>query len=86
MTANGPDTPRLAPEALAAWNARRLVYVRPVTAAELSTMVNGLEDVPGDTMLYAVHASDGTPVAVLDNREAAFTAARQHEMEPVSVH
>lgn len=86
MKTDSQNTFGLRPEALAAWNARKLVYVRSVTAAELSTMVNGLDDVPGDTMLYTVHASDGTPMAVLDNREAAFLAARQHEMEPVSVH
>jgi hypothetical protein len=33
-----------------------------------------------------VHASDGERLAVLDDRAAAFEAAREHEYEPVSVH
>jgi hypothetical protein len=36
--------------------------------------------------LYSVHAQDGTRMAILDSRESAFAAARQYEMEPVSVH
>jgi len=36
--------------------------------------------------LYAVHAADGTPLVVIDERETAVMAIRQHEMEPVSVH
>jgi hypothetical protein len=35
---------------------------------------------------FAVHAADGTPIAVLSNRDVAFIAVRQHELEPVSVH
>jgi len=35
---------------------------------------------------YAVHAADGTQIAVLPNREIAFATVRQHDMEPVSVH
>jgi hypothetical protein len=35
---------------------------------------------------YAVHAADGTPVAVFDDPDIAFAAVRQNDMEPVSVH
>ncbi len=72
---------------LANMGGNRLVYVRQVAADELAT----LEEVPDDfkrdgSKLYSVHAYDGTRMAVLDDREAAFAAARQFEMEPVSVH
>ena len=42
-------------------------------------------DVDGSTG-YAIHAADGTPLTVMQEREAAFAAVRQHELEPVSVH
>ncbi|EWY37985.1 hypothetical protein N825_15125 [Skermanella stibiiresistens SB22] len=42
-------------------------------------------DVDGSTG-YAIHAADGTPLTVMPEREAAFAAVRQHELEPVSVH
>jgi hypothetical protein len=36
--------------------------------------------------VYEIHAADGTPVAVMDERERAFATVRQHDMEPLSVH
>lgn len=35
---------------------------------------------------YAVHAADGTGMAVIDDRDVAFATVRQHDLEPVSVH
>jgi hypothetical protein len=39
-----------------------------------------------DAVGYAVHAADGTQIAVLADREVAFATVRQHELEPLSVH
>lgn len=35
---------------------------------------------------FAVHAADGTQMALFADREVAFAAVRRHDMEPVSVH
>ena len=35
---------------------------------------------------FAVHAADGTQIAVMENRDIAFAVVKQHGMEPVSVH
>jgi len=35
---------------------------------------------------YAVHAADGTQIAVLADRDIAFATVRQHDLEPLSVH
>ncbi|HEV2188618.1 MAG TPA: DUF1150 family protein [Stellaceae bacterium] len=35
---------------------------------------------------YAVHAADGTQMALIADRDLAFAVVRQNEMEPVSVH
>ena len=35
---------------------------------------------------FAVHAADGTRIAVIPNRDLAFAVVRQNNMEPVSVH
>lgn len=64
------------------------VYVREVDVEELK----GLGVIPIDAPIpktqkfFALHAADGRRVAVLDNRDMAFSAAREHELEPVSVH
>jgi len=35
---------------------------------------------------FAIHAADGTPLAVLSERDIAFATIRQNDLEPVSVH
>ena len=35
---------------------------------------------------FAVHAADGTQVAVLPDRDVALATVRQHDLEPLSVH
>ncbi len=35
---------------------------------------------------FAIHAADGTEMAVLADRDLAFATLRQHDLEPVSVH
>lgn len=35
---------------------------------------------------FAIHAADGTQVAMLPDRATAFATVRQHDLEPLSVH
>ncbi|MGI4747995.1 MAG: DUF1150 family protein [Janthinobacterium lividum] len=35
---------------------------------------------------FAIHAADGTPMALTGDRDVAFAAIRQHEMVPALVH
>ena len=65
--------------------------VRDITEAQLGTLgvshiayvkaviVNG-------TKGFAIHAADGTPMAVAGDRATAMAAIVQHEMLPLSVH
>ena len=63
------------------------VYVREVPAAELSDILeNAGMAVSEDDTLYAVHLETGERMAVFNDREAAFVAARHHGAEPHSVH
>ncbi len=57
---------------LALFGMQDLAYIKTV-------MVDG-------TTGYAVHAADGTQIAMLPDREVAFATVRQHDLEPVSVH
>lgn len=36
--------------------------------------------------LHAIHAADGTPLTVVNERDLAFATVRQHDMHPASVH
>jgi len=50
----------------------QVAYVKPV-------MLNGAH-------AFAIHAADGTPMAVAQDRSLAFAAILQHEMVPAHVH
>jgi hypothetical protein len=83
-------TPVLSTEAFAALGAPDLVYVRPITGAELlaDTPVEAMQgfEVRPDQTLYAVHRADGERLAVMTDRQTAVATALAHELEPVSVH
>jgi hypothetical protein len=65
-------TTRVSPQDLIALGLDHMAYVKPVT-------------VDGEAA-YAVHAADGTEVAVMADRAAAVAAIHQHDLEAVSVH
>ncbi len=70
---------------------RKLVYVRTVIARDVMDDLvdeDGVTetDIPDDATLYSVHSADGERIALVGDRALAFAAARQHEMNPVSVH
>ena len=65
--------------------------IRHLSANDLAAL--GVQDVAfvkqitvNDEIAYAVHAADGTQMALVNNRDVAFAAVRQHGLEPVSVH
>jgi hypothetical protein len=81
---------RLTNEAFAALGGPELVYVRPVTGAEIiasapEAALAHVELAP-DQLLYAVHRADGERLAVMSDRDSAVAAALAHELAPVSVH
>lgn len=57
---------------LAQLGVARIAYVRPVDV--------------GGTPAFAIHAADGTPMAVIGDRQVAMAAIIQHEMLPALVH
>lgn len=81
---------RLSPEAFAALGAPQMVYVRPVTGAEIIAdtpieTVRGF-DIDPDQVLYALHAADGSRLAIMGDKASAVAAAHAHELAVVSVH
>lgn len=82
---------RMSAREFAELGGRKLVYVRAVLARDvLDDLVDEegdlIVDVPETATLYSVHAADGERIALVGDRDLAFAAARQHEMNPVSVH
>ena len=67
------DIRQLSTQQLAQLGVSQMAYVRPVV---LKSGEQG----------FAIHAADGTPMAVATERELAYAAIVQHEMLPVLVH
>jgi len=62
----------ISPQEFALLGVQDLAYVKRVTV--------------NDAAVFAIHAADGTQIALLNDRELAFATVRQHDLEPVSVH
>ncbi len=59
-------------EALASLGAPGLAYVRPIETPEGPA--------------FGIFAANGQQLGAVGDREVAFAAARQHDLEPVNVH
>ena len=66
------DIRHISTEQLAQLGMQQIAYVKPVE-------VNG-------TTAFAIHAADGTPMAVAADRDLAIAAVVQHELLPTLVH
>ncbi|MDP9095137.1 MAG: DUF1150 domain-containing protein [Pseudomonadota bacterium] len=66
------DVRKMTPEQLAQLGVPDLAYIKPV-------IMNG-------TAAFAIHAADGSPMAVATERDMAIAAVVQHEMLPALVH
>jgi len=76
----------LSPEAFAVLGGSRIAYVKVVRSEDVSGFYPGLPPLISGQRLYALHAADGTPIALNASREAAISDARGHRLETVSVH
>ncbi|HEX4171573.1 MAG TPA: DUF1150 family protein [Acetobacteraceae bacterium] len=66
------DIHSISPQQLAMLGMQQIAYIKPV-------VVNG-------ATAFAIHAADGTPMAIAEGREVALEAIVQHEMVPALVH
>ena len=65
--------------------------LRHITPTEFALL--GMQDIAyvkrvtvNDQAAFAIHAADGTQIAVLADRDTAFATVRQNDLEPVNVH
>ncbi len=65
-----------------------LVYVRRIAIEEARRVVpaEAFEHIQMPEDLFSVHTSDGQRLAIIEGRDAAFAAARAHDLRPRSVH
>ena len=79
-------TTMISPEALASLGGGRIAYVKTLKSEDAQKQFPQVPDLAPGTLLYALHAADGTPIMLTDSRESAVASAWSHELETVSLH
>jgi hypothetical protein len=80
-----PFTP-LPPAAFAALGDGKIAYLKLVKSDDVIRLFPDATDVPQGLNLWALHAADGTPILVTDNRDMAVANALDHDLATVAVH
>ena len=78
--------PRVSLEALAHLGAGHIAYVKQVRSEDVPILFPQAPKVAPGLKLFALHAADGTPMALTSDRDVAVAAILQHEMVPALVH
>ena len=63
---------------------QNIVYVKPVLTADLPIEVQ--HQIGDLAEIYAVHNAAGEQLALVADRKLAFHLAREHKMQPVTLH
>ncbi len=64
----------------------QVAYIKTLSNAEARRMFPAIKGLPRGIDLYALHAADGTPIALTDSHQAAVGHAIEGELELASVH
>jgi hypothetical protein len=63
-----------------------VAYIKTMTADQAKAMFPAVEGLPQGINLYAVHAADGTPIALTDSMQAAVGHAIGDDLEIATLH
>jgi len=64
----------------------QVAYIKQMTASEAGKMFPAIAGIPKGIPLFALHAADGTPLALTDSKGAALTQAMDDDLSVASVH
>jgi len=63
-----------------------VAYIKTLSAEQARAMFPAVKGLPSGIDLFALHAADGTPIALTDTRQAALSHALDDELAIASVH
>lgn len=63
-----------------------VAYIRTMSSEEAKERFPSIDNLPRGLTLYALHAADGTPIALTDTRQAAMSHAMGDDLEIATVH
>jgi len=72
-------------ESLATLGEGSIAYVKQIRSEDVQKQFPQAPELAPGTLLYALHAADGTPIVLTDSREAAIANAWSNELQAVSV-
>jgi hypothetical protein len=81
-----PVLPVMSMSDLAKLGGGKVAYIKILTSEEAKEMFPAIEGLPQGINLFALHAADGTPLALTDSRQAAVGHAMGDELEIASLH
>jgi hypothetical protein len=84
--ARPPVPPAMSMSDLAKLGGGKVAYIKVMTPDEAKQMFPTIEGLPSGINLFALHAADGTPLALTDSRQAALGHAMGDELEIASLH
>jgi hypothetical protein len=64
----------------------KIAYIKMMTCEDAKRLFPAVEGLPSGIDLFALHAADGTPLALTDSRQAAVGHAMGGELEIASLH
>jgi hypothetical protein len=64
----------------------QVAYIKVLSVEEARQQFPSIEGLPAGIRLFALHAADGTPIALTDSRQAALSHAMDGELAIASVH
>lgn len=71
----------MSPDEFARLGDGKVAYIKVMTSEEAHVMFPSIEGLPSGINLFALHAADGTPLALTDSRQAAMGHAMGDELE-----
>ena len=71
---------------LAVLGGGEVAYIRALTTDEAMKLYPAVKGLPRGISVFALHAADGTPIALTDSRQAAIGHARGDKLEIASLH
>ena len=81
-----PVPPTMSMSELAKLGGGKVAYIKIMTSDEAKELFPAIEGLPQGIDLFALHAADGTPLALTDSRQAAVGHAVGDELELASLH
>jgi hypothetical protein len=81
-----PAAPVMSQIELAKLGGGHVAYIKILSSDDAKRMFPAIEGLPPGVSLFALHAADGTPIALTDTRQAALSHAMEGELVIASVH